>query len=161
MKVLGMPRKDFVVAAACAAGLLFANVSQTPELATIRPAADSAAARAWTGTWAASRQTTGDSFSQQTLRQIVHTSISGTAARVQLSNAFGSSPLTISDVHVAQRTSGSSVDPGTDRTVPLGGPPSVTIPLGGTPTHGILPCAVQARSAVAIRLYLPRQAANA
>jgi hypothetical protein len=73
-------------------------MSQTPTLATTRPAADSAAAPAWTGTWAAAPQSTGDSFSQQTLRQIVHTSISGTAARVQLSNAFGSSPLTISDV---------------------------------------------------------------
>src|SRR5260370_41595751 len=113
MKVLGMPPKALVVAAACAAGLLLATVRQTPELATIRPAADSAAAPAWTGTWAASPQRTGDSFSQQTLRQIVHSSISGTAARVQLSNAFGSSPLTISDVHVAQRTSGSSVSPAT------------------------------------------------
>ncbi len=161
MKVLGMPRKDLVVAAACAAGLLFATVSQTPELATIRPAADSAAAPAWTGTWAASPQTTGDSFSQQTLRQIVHTSISGTAARVQLSNAFGSSPLTISDVHVAQRTSGSSVDPGTDRTVTFGGSPSVTIPVGGTAKSDSVPFAVQALSDVAISFYLPQQTANA
>src|SRR5260370_41485596 len=133
MKLLSMPGRGLVVSAAIAAALLCTTVSQPLRLAAIRPAADSAAAPAWTGTWAASPQGTGDSFSQQTLRQIVHTSISGTAARVQLSNAFGSSPVTISDVHIAQRTSGSSVDPGTDRTVRFGGSPSLTLPAGGTP----------------------------
>ena len=38
------------------------------------------AATAWTGTWAVSPQSSGTTFAQQTLRQIVHTSISGSAA---------------------------------------------------------------------------------
>jgi hypothetical protein len=47
----------------------------------------------WTGTWSvAAQQTTIDAsfnnLTQQTLRQILHTSIGGTAARVQISNAF-------------------------------------------------------------------------
>jgi lysophospholipase L1-like esterase len=160
MKLLGMSRKG-LVAIAVAAGLISIVVSQIPGLATTRTAVVSAAAPVWTGTWAAAPQSTGDSFSQQTLREIVHTSISGTAARVQLSNVFGSSPVTISDVHIAQQTSGSSVDPSTDRTVTFGGSPSVTIPAGGTAKSDSIPFAVQALSNVAISFYLPDQTANA
>src|SRR5579863_8596378 len=68
-----------------------------------------AAAPTWTGTWAVSPESGGPSYSNQTLRQIVHTSIGGTSARVQISNVFGSQPLVVSDVHVAQRSSGSTI----------------------------------------------------
>ena len=40
-------------------------------------------------------------FNNQTLRQIVHTSIGGRRVRVVLSNVFGTSPLTIGAAHIA------------------------------------------------------------
>ena len=45
-------------------------------------------------------------FNNQTIRQIVHTSIGGTAVGVQFSNLYGSDPLVIGDVRVALRASG-------------------------------------------------------
>src|SRR5579859_3597550 len=61
------------------------------------PAAGPAADGGWTGTWSVSPESGGPSFNQQTLRQIVHTSIGGYSARVEVSNVFGSQPLVVSD----------------------------------------------------------------
>ena len=125
-------------------------------LAVTHPApAALAAAGPWTGTWAASPQSGGGTFSQQTLRQIVHTSIAGTSARLQLSNAFGTQPVTVADVHLAQRTSGSSVATGTDRQVTFGGSTSTTIPAGGTAVSDEASFAVAASADVAVSFYLP------
>jgi lysophospholipase L1-like esterase len=90
------------------------------------------------------------------LRQIVHTGIGGTAARIQLSNVFGAQPVTIADVHVAQRTSGSSVATGTDRQVTFGGATSTTIPAGGTAVSDSVSFTVAASSDVAVSFYLPQ-----
>jgi hypothetical protein len=62
-------------------GTVLAAVMTAPALAT--------AATPWTGTRAAAQLSSGVTFNQQTLRQIVHTSIGGSVARVQLSNVFG------------------------------------------------------------------------
>src|SRR5262245_35658962 len=42
-------------------------------------------------------------FTNQTLRQIVRTSVGGSRLRVVLSNAYGTSPLTVGAAHVALR----------------------------------------------------------
>jgi lysophospholipase L1-like esterase len=84
----------------------------------------------WTGSWASAPQSCGGSFAGETLREIVHTSIGGDAARVRISNAFGTGPLQVRDVHVAQRTTGSSIDPATDVALTFGGQSSVTIAAG-------------------------------
>ena len=96
------------------------------------PSPSAVAGAGWTGTWASAPQNGGSSFSQQTIRQIVHTSIGGTVARIRLSNAFGSKPLTVNDVHLAQAGSGSSIVSGSDHPVTFGGSTSITIPAGGT-----------------------------
>ena len=123
--------------------------------ATVAPPA-AVAATPWTGTWSVSPQSGGMSFNQQTLRQIVHTSIGGTSARVEVSNAFGSTPLTIADVHVAQRSSGSTITNGTDHPVTFGGQPTTTIPAGGLAVSDPVAFAVSALSDVAISMYLPQ-----
>ena len=84
----------------------------------------------WTGTWASAPQGCGGGFTQQTLREIVHTSIGGTAVRVRISNTFGGGALQIRDVHVAQRTVGSSIDHTTDKALTFNGRPDVTVPAG-------------------------------
>jgi hypothetical protein len=53
-------------------------------------------------------------FTNQTLRQIVHTSIGGTKVRVFISNAYGSAPVTIGAGHIALREKGGAM-PGTRR----------------------------------------------
>jgi lysophospholipase L1-like esterase len=84
----------------------------------------------------------------------VHTSIGGPAARVEVSNAFGSAPLVISDVHVAQRTSGSTVT--NDHAVTFGGRSTTTIPAGGLAVSDAVGFAAPALSDVAISMYLPQ-----
>ncbi len=128
---------------------------------TTPPPGAAAAPVPWTGTWSASPQGSGNTFNGQTLRQIVHTSISGTAARIQLSNAFGSQPVTISDVHIARRTSGSSIDAGSDRKVTFGGAASVTIPVGGTAVSDGASFTVDALADVAVSFFLPQQTGDA
>jgi lysophospholipase L1-like esterase len=110
----------------------------------------------WTGTWAVAPQSGGTSFSNQTIRQIVHTSISGSVARIQLSNVFGSQSLSIADVHVAQSGSGSAITAGTDHTVTFGGATSTTIPTGGTAISDPISFAVSALSNVTVSVYLPQ-----
>src|ERR1700720_3672867 len=50
-------------------------------------------------------------FTNQTLRQVVHTSIGGNRARVVLSNRFGTAPLTIAAAHVALRAKEAEIVP--------------------------------------------------
>jgi lysophospholipase L1-like esterase len=124
-------------------------------------AATAPAAPLWTGTWAASPQTGSTTFNLQTLRQIVHTSISGTSARIQLSNAFGTQPVTISDVHIAQRSSGSSITASTDRKITFSSAASTTIPAGGTAVSDTASFAVAASSDVAVSFYVPQSTGGA
>ena len=48
-------------------------------------------------------------FTNQTLRQIVHTSLGGARVRVVVSNTFGTAPLTIGAAHIALRDNGDAI----------------------------------------------------
>lgn len=79
----------------------------------------------WIGTWSASPSITDDAgFNNQTLRQIVRTSIGGTSARIHLSNLFGSEPLVIGEARIARGAPGQQTVPGSDRAVTFGGQPT-------------------------------------
>ncbi|GGA62928.1 SGNH hydrolase [Edaphobacter acidisoli] len=110
------------------------------------------------GTWATPpvHADTHRSFYQQTLRQIVHTSIGGTQARIRISNLFGSRPLHIEDVHLARWTRGTSIIlANTDRLALFNGQPSVTIPPGASAVSDPVTITLPALSDVAISMYLP------
>jgi lysophospholipase L1-like esterase len=118
------------------------------------PAADTP----WTGTWGAAPEGGGTTtFANQTFRDVVHTSISGTAARIRLSNVFGSAPVSVADVHLANSTSPSraTVDTASDRAVTFGGRTTTTIPVGGSVVSDPVAFAVGAESDVDISMYLP------
>jgi lysophospholipase L1-like esterase len=102
-----------------------------------------------------SPQSGGTTFNQQTLRQIVHASIGGTSARVRLSNVFGSQAVTIRDVHVAKRTTGSSIDTTTDASVTFGGLSSVSIAVGTSVVSDAIAFSVSPLADVAVSLYVP------
>jgi lysophospholipase L1-like esterase len=111
----------------------------------------------WTGTWAASptRDNSGIGFRKQTLRQIVHTSVGGPRARIHISNLFGTQQLTIEDVHIAQRSAGSSIVAGTDRKVQFGGLSSVIVQPGTTAISDAIEFQVPSLADVAISFYFP------
>jgi lysophospholipase L1-like esterase len=108
----------------------------------------------WTGTWASSPQGCSGGFSQRTMREIVHTSIGGTSARVRISNTFSGGPLQIRDVHLAQRLTGSSIDPTTDEAVLFNGQPDVTIAAGMFAVSDGAEFTVTALSDVAVSFYV-------
>jgi lysophospholipase L1-like esterase len=112
----------------------------------------------WTGTWSTAPMITGDGgFNNQTIRQIVHTSIGGTAVGVQFSNQYGSDPLVIGDVHVALRASGQSTVPGSDRAVTFAGQSFVTIPPGRVMMSDPVAFQVPALTDIVVSAYLPQQ----
>lgn len=91
----------------------------------------------WVGTWGTAPQLVepanlppAPGLAGNTLRQVVHVSLGGTRLRMRFSNAFGTSPVALSAVHLANSTGGSAIDPATDRALTFGGQPSVTIPAG-------------------------------
>ena len=111
----------------------------------------------WTGTWSAApiRDDSGWKFHNQTLRQIVHTSVGGQAARIHISNLFGSQPLTVEDVHIAQRNTGPSIIAGTDRKVQFAGHSSVIVQPGTTVISDLIKFQVRHLADAAISIYLP------
>ena len=161
------PRRAAAYALTTAAALAISGIGHTAAASPPGPAAATGAGAVgpaaaanptsgyWTGTWAAAPQSGGSAFNQQTIRQIVHTSISGTVARIELSNAFGSAPLTVNDVHLAQAGPGSSILAGTDHTATFAGASATTIPAGGTAISDSINLTVPAQSNIAISLYLP------
>ncbi len=66
----------------------------------------------------------------QTFRMIVRPDIWGKEARIRLSNAFGTRPVTFADVHAGLPTSGAALLHGSNRAVTFHGKTSVTVPPG-------------------------------
>src|SRR4051794_4826086 len=68
-------------------------------------------------------------FNNQTLRQIVHTSVGGHQVRVRFST-YGAGGLVVGAAHIALHAGGGAIMPGSDRRLTFGGSPSITIPAG-------------------------------
>jgi lysophospholipase L1-like esterase len=107
------------------------------------------------GTWAASADRVGGTLAEQTVRNIVHTSIGGTNLRIRVSNAFGSQAITFGRAFVGVRDTGAAVKAGTNRQVTFNdGQTSITIPPGGEVLSDPLPGAFAPRQDLAVSLYL-------
>jgi lysophospholipase L1-like esterase len=113
----------------------------------------------WIGTWATALQppTPGhlQSFRNQTLRLIVHTSAGGTKVRVKISNTFGDHPLLIGAAHIARRTDAAEIDPTSDRTLKFQGQSSTTVVAGSMIVSDPVGLKVPALSDLAISLFIP------
>ena len=94
-------------------------------------------------------------INNQTLRQVVHTSIGGSRVRVALTNAFGTGPLRIGAAHVAVRTADSAIVPASGSRLTFGEQPSATIAAGAVLVSDPVDLAVPALGDLAIDLYLP------
>ena len=67
----------------------------------------------------------------QSFRLIVRPAIWAPQARLRLSNAFGTRPVTLDGVHAGLQLGAAAVVPGTNRPVLFDGRPGVTVPPGG------------------------------
>jgi lysophospholipase L1-like esterase len=89
------------------------------------------------------------------LRQIVHTSVGGNRVRVVLSNAFGTSPLSVGAASVALREKASSIVPASSHPLSFGGTPATTVAAGAIAISDPVSLAVPALGDLAIDIFLP------
>lgn len=145
-------RRGFVVA-----GAIMAAAALLPSAGI--SAQDAWNTQHWVGTWgtapagpplAGALQT----FNDQTLRLIVHTSIGGTQVRIRVSNELGTAPLRIGAAQVALRRSGADVVPASSRVLTFSGSASIVIPPGAPALSDPVALDVPALSDLAVSLYL-------
>src|SRR3954471_2811705 len=130
-------------------------IAQPPQTAAAGLAATSATAQRGRGpAGSAFRVTT---FSNQTVRMILRTSIGGRRARLKLSNAFGSTPVLVGAAHLAKRGTGSAIVAGTDRTLTFAGKASFTMMPGVVAVSDPVDIDVPAVGDLAVSLYLPTE----
>jgi lysophospholipase L1-like esterase len=138
------------------AALVLGAAATVPAAASPGPAMAAPATRpGWVASWAASPMAGSTSFSDQTVRNIVYTSVGGNSLRVQVSNTFGSAPLTVGAVSVGVVLDGAQLVPGTSHTLTFGGKTATTIPAGAQVLSDPLRMAVQPLTGLAVSLYLP------
>ncbi|WP_082439701.1 MULTISPECIES: SGNH/GDSL hydrolase family protein [unclassified Massilia] len=114
----------------------------------------------WVGTWGAGPggpplPATTQTFTDQTLRLIVHSSVGGNRVRIRISNEMGSTPLRIGSAHIALRAGGADIQAGTDRPLTFSGNTAITIPPGAPALSDPVELNVPALSDLAISVYLP------
>jgi lysophospholipase L1-like esterase len=124
----------------------------------------------WVATWAAAVQApssvslstfgepaslTVSGLDDQTVRNIVFTSVGGQVARIHLSNTFGTQPLVVGSATMGVELAAAQLVPGTIRSVTFNGRSSVTIPAGGQAISDPVRLAVHPLEDLAVSLYLP------
>jgi lysophospholipase L1-like esterase len=145
---------------------LIAGVALATALAFPAPGAHAQdwTAERWVGTWGAGPggpplPANTQTFTDQTLRLIVHSSIGGNRVRIRVSNEMGSTPLRIGAAHIALRAGGAAggadIRADTDRLLTFSGNTSITIPPGAPALSDPVDLNVPPLSDLAISLYLP------
>jgi lysophospholipase L1-like esterase len=120
----------------------------------------------WVGTWQASQALPGPAnpafagFTNQSVRMVVRSSISGEAVRVRVSNAFGPAHLALGHATIglpdtSTPTNRTDVKPGSVRELTFSGATSPLIPRGGYLFSDPVQLNVPALSELVVTLYLP------
>ena len=94
-------------------------------------------------------------FTNQTLRQIVRTSVGGSRLRVVLSNRFGTAPITIGAAYVALRAKDDALQGTQGRALTFSGRSTVTIPASAIVYSDPVALPAPPLADLAIDLYLP------
>jgi lysophospholipase L1-like esterase len=100
-------------------------------------------------------------FENQTLREIVHTSIGSNTVRVRLSNAYGKQTVEVGAAHIALRAKGSEIAAGSDRALTFSGRPTVSIPPNALVLSDPVKLDIPATGDLAISIFLPKAATGA
>ena len=121
----------------------------------------------WVVTWGASSspqlateaemRTAKLQFENQTLREIVHTSIGGSMVRVRLSNAYGKQTAEIGAAHIALRAKGSGIAAGSDRALTFSGRPAAMIPAGALVVSDPVDLDVARLGDLAVSVFVPEE----
>ncbi|MET9801383.1 SGNH/GDSL hydrolase family protein [Streptomyces sp. NPDC006368] len=125
-----------VVAVACGAIFVAVGTGGAPVRTAAgrhHTAATAEAGTVWTGTWSASPAEPGPVLRggpARSVRNVVHTSIGGTHARITLTNLYGKRALRVHAVSLAVRARGADAVPGTLRRVTFAGRAHATLPPG-------------------------------
>ena len=127
-------------------------------------ASTASAGKHWVATWATAEQVVephncppAPGLENNSIRQIVQTSISGKEVRVKFSNEFSQGPVTINAAEIARAaTAGASSDiiAGTEVSLTFGGSKSVTIKPGELVTSDPVKFRMGTRENVAITMHL-------
>jgi lysophospholipase L1-like esterase len=123
-------------------------------------------AKKWVGIWAsaplldahvknAEELLASGTQSGATLREVIHVSMGGDTVRVRFSNLYGTSPLVIGAVEIAQTLKGSAIVPGTSKAVTFNGQPSVSIPPGALVVSDPTSFKLAALSDLTVSFFLP------
>ncbi|GAA4547550.1 SGNH/GDSL hydrolase family protein [Amycolatopsis samaneae] len=117
----------------------------------------------WVGTWSAAPAAgvpgTPDGYPDYSIRNVVHTSVGGSGARVRLSNLFGTAPLTLGHVTIALASTSDSprAAPGSVRTLTFGGAPTVVVPAGADVLSDPAPLRVPADADLLVTTFVPEK----
>jgi len=119
----------------------------------------------WVGTWATSPVNEAVNPGQpapdnSTYRNIVHISLGGNSFRVQLTNEFGTAPLTVGAAHIAASAGSGAIQPATDHALTFNGQPSVIVPAGALVISDPVTLQAAPLSDLAVSVYLPEQHIN-
>jgi lysophospholipase L1-like esterase len=110
----------------------------------------------WVGTWTTTpAPVEGVALGNQTLRMIARVSIGGSRVRVRLSNAYGLRKLAVGAAHVALRSEGAGIVPGSDRPLTFNGSPSTTIAVGALVVSDPVDLEVLPLADLAVSVHLP------
>jgi lysophospholipase L1-like esterase len=140
---------------------LLVLVATIAPVTTSRPAAAGRSGFDWVTSWSASPQdpargTLGMAgFHDQTVRDLIFPSVGGNTIRLELTNAFGRSPLQVGRVTVAVAGPGAGVVPGNIHPVSFGGNASVRIPAGEEVLSDPVGMQVSALQELTVSIYLP------
>ncbi len=124
----------------------------------------------WVATWGASpapqlseaqMRTAHLSFENQTIREIVHTSVGSNSVRVRLSNAHGKNTVEIGAAHIALRSQGPGIVAGSDRILTFNGRATVSIPPDALIFSDQVKLDVPAAGDLAISIFIRNAAAGA
>ncbi|MEV0178711.1 SGNH/GDSL hydrolase family protein [Streptomyces sp. NPDC050625] len=111
----------------------------------------------WTGTWETAPSGTAPALPGAAIRNVVHTSVGGTAVRIRLSNRFGTVPLTLGAVTVALRRAGGgpAAVAGSMRVATFSGAESVNLPPGWDVLTDPVSLAVPAAADLLVTVFTP------
>jgi lysophospholipase L1-like esterase len=99
-------------------------------------------------------------LTNQTLRQIVHISMGGSSIRVVLSNASGTTPLTVGAAQIALRDNAETIVPTSSRPLTFSGRATISMPAGAIAYSDPVELTTPAFADLALDLYLPGSTNN-
>ncbi|MFJ6387600.1 SGNH/GDSL hydrolase family protein [Streptomyces sp. NPDC091972] len=128
----------------------------------VRPSAAPASAGVWVGTWSAAPVgaepgTLAEGMTGRSVRNVVHTSVGGTSARITLSNLYGRTPLTVTHASLAlaagPRTAAAQA--GSTRRLTFAGDTKVVVAAGSQVLSDAVALAVPAGGDLLVTTYSP------